>query len=1169
MRSFFAMSTSTVGLYLRHLALSEEVSRLGGVSDHDLLAAYEVERGQAAFTELMRRHGPMVLRTCRRLLGHGPDAEDAFQASFVLLARKAGQLRREAAGRQSLGGWLHRVAYQTAVNVLSQSARRRAHERQAGTMTHPDPDPVREATWNEVRPILDAELDALPDEARRLLIACYFQEKTHAEAAAELGLPLGSVAWRLEKARALLEERLVRRGIAVSAALLAVLLAESAKGAGVPAVLLVHTVEAARTFTEQANGRVSDHVARLVKGGSAQMTKGSTHLSMALVGWLGLLGAGLIACKTLKAWPDRTPESEPPATPAAERPAQQRDKPAHTDRYGDAMPPRALARLGTVRWRNAGGGRASILFTRDGKSAISTDGGLAYLWELSTGKPIRQFGDLSRQSIAAVVLSPDGRILASGGDRFRLWDLATGKLRAEGQREQPANTVECLAFSPDGKRVASSGSDNKLRLWDTATGQEQWAQNSSVPEVGPISALAFDPDGKTIAALDAHGISLWDAATGERERRRWNAGRSLSHAVFSADGRTLAVVGGPLPAKERECIVCLVDVATLKEVRQLAPEKEWYTVSGLQSLAIAPGGKVLATANGLGEVRLWDTDTGKELRRCCQGERRFATALAFSADGKMLAGVDGGLVRLWDTASGKEVSSAGKGHRLWVSSITFTSDGGTLISSGHDGFVRLWDTATGAQRQHIAPAGGLEEYQPVGEASALAPDGRTLTVVDLALPINGGPFGTIVRLWDRDTGREQSRFFRKLGEQLGNSLVLSPDGKTVACVSTAGPEGVQLWESATGKLLSRISGSNPAFSPDGKLVATARTKQGGQSVVLLWETATATELCSVAVPKGHVYRLGFSPDGRMLATLSDVAGGHIKDHALRLWPLHKDGAHKSGSGLRIGPPRVLAEGLPYFNGLYALAFSPDGRKLALPDKGCTVRVLETATGKERSRFAGHGGDVVALSFSPDGRRLASGSTDTTILVWDATERLQDGRLRPAQLSDKELEKLWIDLAADDAGRAGRALWTLAADPTQTVPFLTKRLRPAALRVAPETLAKLIRDLDDETFQVRAKARRELEELGAAAEPVLRQALEKTPPLEVRRQLQELLTAVEAQRKVPSGDMLRGLRALEVLEQIGSREARQMLKSLAAGAPEAALTQEADAALKRLDRTERR
>src|SRR5262249_49666363 len=145
-------------------------------------------------------------------------------------------------------------------------------------MPHAETDPVTKATWNEIWPILDAELDALPEEARRLLIVCYLEEKSHSEVAGELGLPLGSVARHLERARGLLARRLAHRGITVSSVLLAILLEDTANGAGVPAVLLVHTVEAARRFSEQASGIVSDHVARLVKGGLAQMARSSTRL---------------------------------------------------------------------------------------------------------------------------------------------------------------------------------------------------------------------------------------------------------------------------------------------------------------------------------------------------------------------------------------------------------------------------------------------------------------------------------------------------------------------------------------------------------------------------------------------------------------------------------------------------------------------------------------------------------------------------------------------------------------------------------------------------------------------------------------------------------------------------------------------------------------------------
>jgi hypothetical protein len=302
----------------------------------------------------------------------------------------------------------------------------------------------------------------------------------------------------------------------------------------------------------------------------------------------------------------------------------------------------------------------------------------------------------------------------------------------------------------------------------------------------------------------------------------------------------------------------------------------------------------------------------------------------------------------------------------------------------------------------------------------------------------------------------------------------------------------------------------------------------------------------------------------MLAAVSDVSG-RANTHAIHLWPLLEGEPGKPGSHPRLGSPRVLAKALPRF--LRALAFSPDGRTVAIPGDGGTVRLLETASGKERGRFAGHGGEVWSLAFSPDGRRLASGSLDTTILVWDLTGRLQGGRLRAAGLSARELEGCWADLAAEDAARAGRALWTLAATPAQAVPYLAERLRSTAVDAkALGRVPQLIRDLDDETFSIREKAHRDLQKLGEAIVPALRRALAKAPSLEMQRRLEELLA--EAQRNALSGRALRGLRAVEALEQVGTREARQVLEALTGPVPELSLAQEARAALHRLRRAGR-
>jgi hypothetical protein len=232
--------------------------------------------------------------------------------------------------------------------------------------------------------------------------------------------------------------------------------------------------------------------------------------------------------------------------------------------------------------------------------------------------------------------------------------------------------------------------------------------------------------------------------------------------------------------------------------------------------------------------------------------------------------------------------------------------------------------------------------------------------------------------------------------------------------------------------------------------------------------------------------------------------------------------------------------------------------LASGSSDSTVRLWEPITGKELRRLRGHRGLVQALAFSGDGRRLASGGLDTSVLVWDVAGLVR--RPTPAnRLPAKKREALWADLAGDDAARAYQAMGTLLAHRAEGVRFLGERLRPVTVPSSRQ-VARRLADLDSDDFTVREQATAELTKLGDAAEPAVRKALAGRPSAEARRRLERLLEVLD---RATSPERVRALRAVEVLEQAGLAEARQVLGALAGGAPGARLTQAAQAALERL------
>jgi RNA polymerase sigma factor (sigma-70 family) len=303
------MATGQLSTVLRHLHRLAGATGAAEASDAQLLERFAARRDEAALTALVHRHGPMVLGVCRRVLGNVHDAEDAFQATFLILIRKAGTIGKGA----SLGAWLHGVAHRAALRVRCSLAARRAHERRTPTM--PKADFLAAVVWRDLAPVLDEEVRRLPERCRAPFVLCYLEGHTYEAAARRLACATGTVSRRITQARQLLRSRLTRRGLALPAGLLGLALSRNAASAGMPAPLAASTVKAAlqsAAGNTAAAGAVSPHVAALVEGGTNAMNLFSVKTILGALLAAVLLGAGLFALHA----PAQQPAEDGRARPA-------------------------------------------------------------------------------------------------------------------------------------------------------------------------------------------------------------------------------------------------------------------------------------------------------------------------------------------------------------------------------------------------------------------------------------------------------------------------------------------------------------------------------------------------------------------------------------------------------------------------------------------------------------------------------------------------------------------------------------------------------------------------------------------------------------------------------------------------------------------------------------
>jgi WD40 repeat protein len=675
-----------------------------------------------------------------------------------------------------------------------------------------------------------------------------------------------------------------------------------------------------------------------------------------------------------------------------------------------------------------------------------------------------------------------------------------------------------MAFSPDSTCFASAGADgtDTIRVWNATTGHATRCLSLR----SEISSIAFSPLASHLILLGRdHTLRTFDLATARQEVVARQDDLPITIAAVSPEGRIAAFVN-------KATAVNLCDASTGNHTASFPGPCDAIT-----SIKFSADGRFLTFA-GKQVLYIWSLDKRKELTRL-ELEAGSPQNAALSPDARLLAVPAQDRIILIDLLTLKQVSPAG-GHEGKIFALAYSSAGALFASGSDDGSLRLWNLQTAEQNKCIRMGSGV----------------HSLTIDEGAKFLAAGCRDGIARLWAAHGTGPLVMLQTDEGPETRsplNCVAFSPSGHLLASGDTEG--AIRLWDVASGRQLNGLAGHRSqvlslAFSPDGRILASTGGYTGRHLTIedrtlRLWNVETRRELTTGVKTESTIPAVAFSPEGDMLAIGGDLL--------LLKWRERRESGRLSG-------PR---------HGVSSLAFSPNGFLLATAARQASlfvIQVWELRTGQEVCRFTGHEGTITSLCFLPGGTMLASGGADTTILVWDITlgKLARNGQMKETQQYD--VDALWRDLASTESPRAYSAMWALQSLEGESVAFLSRRLK----RVPSEEglrVARLVEKLDDEDFAVREGASVELQRLGVDAEQLVTNALDTDRHPEARRRLERLL---EYSRAAPwSAGALQRSRAVEVLEHIGSADAREVLRALTQGCPAALLTTEAQAALARL------
>ena len=807
-------------------------------------------------------------------------------------------------------------------------------------------------------------------------------------------------------------------------------------------------------------------------------------------------------------------------------------KAVRRDADGDPLPEGAVARLGTSRLRLAGA--TSVAFSHDGKWIAAGDWrGRVRVWGSRTGREVLRLGAPGEEagSIRGLAFSPDGRFLAAfAGEELCAWDLSTGK-----------SALDRSSFCPYAGPFLLI--DNRRHEAPMAVGDSPGEPHFSIVGTHHNRVGFCDPktpDSELVLGEDAgEGLVVRGLVSGKRLGRIPEA-RRFPVLALGPGHRTLALLFGDEVSQR----VMVWDVPLGRPL--WAPETE---LRGWVEAEFLPDGALVAV-DETATVRCWEPGTGK-LRWVAKelDVGGAANPVAVSGDGKRVAVLDGNTaIRVLDACTGKECfERETAGHPSRVRSVAFAPDGQTIATAGEDDAIQLWEARTWKPLRRIAVSGAVS---PI----VFTPDSRVL-----ATTVAGRPRG-----WEVATGRELPGFPDAGAEYL---VGFSQDGKRLFAADAEGV--VRRYDLASGRAVGEIRPegtlmSSVCLSPDGRFLAATVSaaprpeRPAFQMCLTLSDKVVVKQLCVWDATTGRLVSTGrphpeyawgrprFTPDGRCVvvpAGANRVNVWEVASGRLRGW--------------------LVADDCERF------APSPDGRLGAFvcrdPEHGSRVSVCGSRSGEELRSIPGHDEDFVSLAFSPDGKFLVTGSADATALVWDVAGLAERDAPGHRKLSHERLQDLWADLGSPDARGAGKAIEWLLSDPDGAVRSAAEHLRPAT-RGEWQRVVRLVRDLDADRFAVRERAEAALKENLEAAAPALEDALASSPSPELAGRAERLMRWRPHAR--PAVAFLRDVRGLEVLEKLGTTEARRLLERLAAGAPGAWMTREARVVLDRLGKVTR-